>query len=69
MERLNRCGAEGAADLSYGDILSNLEDVDQGFRGTVGPHREAIEEDRESKSVEDKAPVVEVNSMNGVAKE
>ena len=42
MEGLNRCGAKSATNLPYGNILSNLEDSDYGFQGTVGPHREAV---------------------------
>jgi len=61
MKGFNRHGAKSAADFLYSDILGDLENADEGFWGTVGPYREAIEEDRESESVKDKAPVVEVN--------
>jgi len=66
---LDRGSAKRAADLTHSDVLSNLEDADEGFRCTMRPHGETIEQNWEGDGMEDEAPVVEVNSSNRVAEE
>jgi len=43
MQGLDWGGAKCAANFTDSDILSNLEDADEGFQSMVRPYREAIE--------------------------
>jgi len=69
VQRLNGVRAESAADLADRNVLGYLEDFDKGFWRAMRPHREAIEEDWERDGVKNEAPVMEVDSTNGVAQE
>jgi len=64
MQRFDRCGAKGAADFAYSNILGNLEDADEGFWCAVRPHRETVKKYWEGDGMEDYAPVVEVDSTD-----
>ena len=69
VEWCNRGGVESAADATNSDVLGNLQNLSEGFGGSMGPGRKAIEEDREGDGMEDSAPVVEVDAVHRVAEQ
>ena len=69
VKRFNRGGTKSAANATDSNVLGDLQDVYQGFGGSMGPDQETIQEDGESDGMENCLPTMEIDATYRVAEQ